>query len=236
MKIVFHPASERGSADYGWLKPNYSFSFAGWHNPERMHFGALRVLNDDYIAGGGGFDTHPHDNMEIVTIPLSGAIEHRDSMGNYSVIRAGEVQIMSAGTGITHSERNHSKDEPLTLFQIWVFPNKKGLTPTYDQINLDLIAKKNELQCVVSPDGSGGVKINQNSWFSLGDMVDDWQGKYELHGDDQGVYAMVVEGEVEIAGKRLGRRDAIGVWDTKEVEISAQKGSKILLIEVPMHW
>lgn len=236
MKTVFHPASERGSADYGWLKPNYSFSFAGWHNPERMHFGALRVLNDDYIAGGGGFDTHAHDNMEIVTIPLSGALAHRDSMGNYSIIRAGEVQIMSAGTGIQHSEHNHSSEEPVTLFQIWVFPNKKGLTPTYDQINLNLTAKKNELQCVVSPDGSGGVKINQNSWFSLGDLDEDWQGTYELHGDEQGVYAMVVEGEVEIAGKQLGKRDALGVWDTGEVEINAKKGSKILLIEVPMRW
>lgn len=235
MKKVIHRATDRGTANYGWLKANYSFSFAGWHNPERMHFGALRVLNDDLIAGGGGFDTHPHDNMEIVTIPLNGALAHRDSMGNYSVVRAGEVQIMSAGTGIRHSEHNHSEEDPVSLFQVWVYPNVKDLIPTYDQINLSLTAKQNELRCVVSPDGSGGVKINQKCWFLLGDMVDEWEGDYELHGEDQGVYIMVVEGEAEIDGEVLNKRDAIGVSETKKVSISTSKGSKLLLIEVPMH-
>lgn len=236
MNTVIHRAEERGSADYGWLKANYSFSFAGWHEPKRMHFGALRVLNDDYIEGGRGFDTHPHDNMEIVTIPLSGAISHKDSMGNYSTIKAGDIQIMSAGTGIMHSEFNANENEPLQLFQIWVFPNQKNLEPTYDQINLDLISKKNQLQCIVSPKGNGGVKINQKSWFHLGDMEDGWDGKYELHGEDQGIYAMVIEGEIEVAGVKLNRRDAVGVWDTNSVDIKANKGSKLLLIEVPMHW
>lgn len=236
MKVIIHRASDRGTANYGWLKANYSFSFANWHDPNRMHFGALRVLNDDFIDGGGGFDTHPHDNMEIVTIPLTGTLAHRDSMGNYSTISAGEVQIMSAGTGIRHSEHNHSESEPVTLFQIWVFPNEKNLTPSYDQINLSLTKKKNELHCVVSPDGSGGVKINQKSWFHLGELDSGWFGKYDLHGPDQGVYLLVIEGEVEVDGNLLGKRDAIGITECTDFNIKSTSNSKVLLIEVPMHW
>ena len=162
MNTVFHPADSRGHADHGWLDTYHSFSFASWHNPERMHFGALRVLNDDAVTGGAGFGTHPHDNMEIVSIPLSGDLEHQDSMGNATVIREGDVQIMSAGTGIMHSEKNHNAGEDVRFLQIWVFPNERDLTPTYGQITMDLDDQRDKLQCVVSPDGSEGVQIHQN--------------------------------------------------------------------------
>jgi redox-sensitive bicupin YhaK (pirin superfamily) len=236
MNTVFHPSESRGHADHGWLDTYHSFSFANWHNAERMHFGALRVLNDDAVTGGTGFGTHPHDNMEIVSIPLSGDLEHQDSMGNKTVIREGDVQIMSAGTGVMHSEKNHNVNEDVRFLQIWVFPNERDLTPTYDQITMDLADQRNNLQCVVSPDGKEGVRIHQNAWFHVGQLAAGWKRSYALHGEGQGAYAMLLEGEATVAGHKLGRRDAVGVWNTESFEIDVSEDARILVIEVPMQW
>lgn len=235
VQFVLHRASERGHADHGWLDTHHSFSFAGWHDPKKMHFGALRVLNDDVVAGGGGFGTHPHDNMEIVSIPTAGALEHKDSMGNSSVIRTGDVQIMSAGTGIRHSEFNHSATDAVHFFQVWIFPDERDLTPRYDQEQFNIPAP-GSLACLVSPDGEEGVRIHQNAWFHMGDLTAGQALRHPLHGAGQGLYAMVMEGNAEIAGQSLGQRDAIGVWDADAVSISATEDCRLLLIEVPMHW
>lgn len=236
MNTVFHPADSRGHADHGWLDTYHSFSFASWHNPERMHFGALRVLNDDAVTSGAGFGTHPHDNMEIVSIPLSGDLEHQDSMGNKTAIREGDVQIMSAGTGVMHSEKNHNADEEVRFLQIWVFPNERDLTPSYGQLSMDLADQKNTLQCVVSPDGKEGVQIHQQAWFHIGQLSAGWNDRYNLHGSGQGVYAMVLEGEATVAGQSLSRRDALGIWNVDVVNIEANEDTRLLLIEVPMQW
>lgn len=236
VQFVLHRASERGHANHGWLDTHHSFSFAGWHDPKKMHFGALRVLNDDDVAGGGGFGTHPHDNMEIVTIPTSGALEHKDSMGNSSVIQTGDVQAMTAGTGIRHSEFNHSASEAVRFFQVWIYPNERELTPRYDQQKYDVGAADNGFTTLVTPDGSAGVRIHQNAWFQLGNFSAGHRTSYVLHGKGQGVYAMVVEGEAEILGQTLGRRDAIGVWDAESMDILASQDCELLLIEVPMRW
>ena len=235
-QYVYHAADTRGHADHGWLDTYHSFSFASWHNPERMHFGALRVLNDDFIGAGAGFSTHPHDNMEIITIPLEGDLEHKDSMGNTSVIRHGEVQIMSAGTGVLHSEKNPNATKPVRLLQIWMFPNARDLKPSYDQQAFDASAERNNLLTVVSPDGAEGVEIHQNAWFNLGSWDAGHKESYALHGDDQGVYAFVLKGSVTIDGRTLGRRDGLGVWNTSSIEIAASEDARILLMEVPMHW
>ena len=235
-KCVVHRAKGRGHVDHGWLDARHSFSFAGWHDPNRIHFGALRVFNDDVVAGGAGFGMHPHDNMEIVTIPLSGALAHKDSMGNASVIRNGEVQAMTAGTGILHSEYNHSDRQPVKLFQVWVYPNQKDLSPRYDQHHYDLVAAHGSFVCLVTPDGSSGVKIHQNAWFYLGEFNAGQRVSHLFHGPGQGAYLMVVEGEAKVLGHRLGRRDAIGVWASEQVEIQASRDCVLLLIEVPMHW
>jgi redox-sensitive bicupin YhaK (pirin superfamily) len=236
MNTVFHPAESRGHADHGWLDTYHSFSFASWHNPERMHFGALRVLNDDAVTGGAGFGTHPHDNMEIISIPLSGDLEHQDSMGNKTVIREGDVQIMSAGTGVMHSEKNHNANEDVRFLQIWVFPKERDLTPSYDQITMNLADQRDNLQCVVSPDGRHGVRIHQNAWFHVGQLSSGWKSSYALHGEGQGVYAMLLEGEAMVAGQALGRRDAVGVWNTESINIEVSEDARLLLIEVPMQW
>ena len=236
MNTVFHPADSRGHANHGWLDTYHSFSFASWQNPERMHFGALRVLNDDSVTGGAGFGTHPHDNMEIVSIPLSGDLEHQDSMGNATVIREGDVQIMSAGTGIMHSEKNHNAGEEVRFLQIWVFPNERDLTPSYGQLTMDLADQKDNLQCVVSPDAKEGVQIHQNAWFHLGRLSAGWNDNYNLHSAGQGLYAMVLEGKATVAGQPLGRRDAVGIWDASTVSIEANEDTRLLLIEVPMQW
>ena len=236
MQTVFHPANSRGHADHGWLDTYHSFSFASWRDAERMHFGALRVLNDDAVTGGAGFGTHPHDNMEIISIPLSGDLEHQDSMGNKTVIREGDVQIMSAGTGIMHSEKNHNANEDVRFLQIWVFPNQRELTPSYDQITMAPEDQQDRLQCVVSPDGTQGVKIHQNAWFHVGQLSTGWADIYAMHDTNQGLYAMVLEGEATVGGQKLGRRDAVGVWDTGSVSIEATADTRLLLIEVPMQW
>ena len=235
-QYVYHAADTRGHADHGWLNTYHSFSFASWHNPERMHFGALRVLNDDFVAGGGGFPTHPHDNMEIISIPLEGDLEHKDSMGNTAVIRQGDVQIMSAGTGIMHSEKNKNAGDHVRFLQIWVFPNARDLKPSYDQQAFDRSAERNNLLTVVSPDGADGVEIHQNAWFNLGSWDAGHTQSYALHGEDQGVYAFVLEGSVTIDGRTLGRRDGLGIWNTSSIDIAASEDARILLMEVPMHW
>lgn len=235
MKYILHPSNDRGYANHGWLKANHSFSFASWYDPEKIHFGALRVLNDDLIAAGMGFSAHPHDNMEIITFPLSGQLKHKDSMGNGSVIHAGEVQVMSAGTGVQHSEFNSSSTEELNLFQIWIFPNKRNLEPRYDQIRYDLSEMRNKFVQVVSPNpNDDGTWIHQDAWIQLAESDANQQLNYPLNSAGNGAYIMVIEGSVTIAGETLNKRDAIGVWDTREINIQTNTDAKIMVIEVPM--
>lgn len=235
MKTIFHPEASRGHANHGWLNAKHSFSFASWYNPERIHFGALRVLNDDIVAPGMGFDTHPHDNMEIITIPLKGAIAHKDSMGNSSTINAGEIQVMSAGTGVMHSEFNPLKDQELNLFQIWIFPNKRNVEPRYDQQKITVDEHPNEFVQILSPNAEdAGVWIHQNAWFHMGKFTEDKDVTYTLKDPANGLYVMQVEGSSVIEGQQLNRRDAIGVEGTESVTLHIQKNATVLLLEVPM--
>jgi redox-sensitive bicupin YhaK (pirin superfamily) len=235
MKTVFHSEASRGHANHGWLNAKHSFSFASWQNPERVHFGALRVLNDDIVAPSMGFSKHPHDNMEIITIPLKGALKHQDSIGNSSVIEAGEVQVMSAGTGVQHSEVNAKHDEAINLFQIWIFSNKQNVTPRYDQIRYDEAALKNNFLQVVSPDSDdAGTWIHQDAWIHLSQIEAGTHLTYELKKSGNGVYILNIDGTYEIAELTLNNRDAIGIWETESVTIHANKSGRLLLIEVPM--
>lgn len=235
MKTIYHSADTRGAANHGWLNAKHSFSFASWYNPDRTHFGSLRVLNDDIVAKGAGFGTHPHDNMEIITIPLSGSLKHQDSMGNSSVIKAGEIQVMSAGTGIEHSEFNPSHTEELNLFQIWIFPNVRNVEPRYDQFEMDTIRMHNNFLQLVSPDKTDeGTWIHQNAWIHMAKIDENTHLNYNLHGKNNGVYFMVIEGEFQIGEQKLEQKDAIGVWETEGVEIKTRKAGRILAIEVPM--
>ncbi len=235
MKTIIHKAATRGNANHGWLNAHHSFSFANYHNPERMNFGVLRVLNDDIIQAGMGFGTHPHDNMEIITIPLEGDLEHRDSMGNTAVIKEGEIQVMSAGTGITHSEYNKNQDKDLKLLQIWLFPRERNLTPRYDQISLKDNEKTNEFYQVLSPNKNDqGVWINQDAWFHIGNFTPGNADTYTIKKEGNGVYAFIIEGEVEINGEKLSRRDAMGIWDTDAFEVKASTDARVLLMDVPM--
>lgn len=236
MKTILHTFQSRGHANHGWLDTHHTFSFADYYDPERIQFGALRVLNDDRVAAGEGFGTHPHDNMEIISIPLFGDLEHKDSMGNHGVISTGEIQVMSAGTGITHSEFNKNKDKEVRFLQIWVFPNKRNVTPRYNQISLAEIEKPDELFQILSPNPNDqGVWIHQNAWFHLGDLSEGWDGNYELKDPKNGVYFFVIEGRVTIAGQKLNRRDGLGVSETDSIEITSNSLSKLLVMEVPMH-
>ncbi|PCJ81251.1 MAG: hypothetical protein COA49_05940 [Bacteroidetes bacterium] len=235
MNTVIHKADTRGSEDHGWLKVNHTFSFANYHNPKRMHFGVLRVLNDDTIAGGRGFSTHPHDNMEIITIPLEGDLEHKDDMGNGTVIKSGDIQVMSAGKGIYHSEFNAHPDLPVKVLQIWIFPNKKNVTPRYDQISIRDLSTPNELYQILSPnEDDKGVWIHQEAWFNIGEFNHQKSLDYTLHSRSSGVYAFIIEGDVEIEGEKLSRRDGMGIWNADSIKISAEKNSKLLLMEIPM--
>lgn len=235
MKTTIHKSNTRGYADHGWLKATHSFSFANYYNPDRVHFGVLRVLNDDIIAGGEGFGTHPHDNMEIITIPLSGALEHKDSMGNHGVINSGDVQVMSAGTGIYHSEFNANSDIDANILQIWIFTKIKNVTPRYDQITLDKEKLKNNFLQIVSPDkDDDGTWIYQDAWFYLGEFEEKKSVKYELKNKTNGAYIFVIEGNAVIEGIKLEKRDAIGISDTGKIEITAEAKSKILLMDIPM--
>ena len=234
--IVLHKANTRGTADHGWLKANFTFSFAGYQNPERMHFGVLRVMNDDIIAAGMGFGTHAHDNMEIITIPLEGALEHKDSMGNGEIIQYGDIQCMSAGSGITHSEFNPNKDKAANTLQIWMFPNKKNVTPRYDQITLDKTKSINNLQQILSPNSNDeGVWVHQDAWFHQGVFDKDFNLEYTIKRSGNGVYVFVINGDVTINGQTLNKRDGLGIWDTDNLNIIANSNnSEILLMDVPM--
>jgi len=236
MKSVLHKANTRGHANHGWLDTHHSFSFANYYNPERMNFGVLRVLNDDRVASGKGFGKHPHDNMEIISIPLEGDLEHKDSMGNTAVIRKGDVQVMSAGTGIFHSEHNRNPDQEVKFLQIWVFPNKRNVEPRYDQITLDGRDLKNNFSQILSPNpDDAGVWIHQNAWFHLGELEPGFKENYKIKGAGNGLYAFVLKGKVKIAGQELEDRDGFGIWDTSEIEISAGSEARVLLMEVPMN-
>jgi redox-sensitive bicupin YhaK (pirin superfamily) len=234
MQTVIHKSETRGHANHGWLDAHHSFSFGQWYNPERVHFGKLRLLNDDVVKAGFGFGKHPHDNMEIVTIPMQGALEHKDSTRGNGVISKNDVQVMSAGSGIEHSEFNHSKTEDVKLFQLWVFTNKPNTTPRYDQKTFDPKDRQNQFQTIVSPYGNEGLWIYQDAWFSLGNFDIDISSTYTINKTGNGVYVFVIEGEIEIDGNILSKRDAIGVWDTDEVIIKTNSNSEILLVEVPM--
>jgi len=232
---ILHKADTRGDANHGWLHSRHTFSFANYHNPERVHFGALRVLNDDTVDAGMGFGTHPHDNMEIISIPLEGDLEHKDSMGNVSVIRAGDIQVMSAGTGIYHSEYNKNKDKPVKFLQIWVFPNKQNVTPRYDQITLNPADRHNALQQILSPNpDDAGVWIHQQAWFHLGKFDKGLSLDYTLKSKKNGVYAFVLSGDITIIGQPLNSRDGFGIYDVDSISIQADSDAELLLMEVPM--
>lgn len=236
MKTVLHPAKTRGQANHGWLQSYHTFSFAAYFNPERMNFGALRVLNDDTVAPGMGFGTHPHQNMEIISIPLEGDLEHKDSMDNTAVIRAGDVQVLSAGTGITHSEYNKNKDQQVKFLQIWIVPNQKDVSPRYDQITLNVADRKNKLQQILSPSANDeGVWIHQNTWFHQTQLETGKELQYTLKEKEKnGVYVFVIDGSVTINGQSLTRRDGFGIWEVESLDIKSNVTTELLLMEVPM--
>ena len=233
---VLHKAESRGLADHGWLKSYHTFSFANYYNPERVNFGVLRVLNDDTVAPGMGFGTHPHENMEIISIPLEGDLEHQDSMGNTTVIKHGDIQVMSAGTGVKHSEYNKNKDSLVKFLQIWVFPNKKNVTPRYDQITLNVEDRHNKLQQILSPNAEdAGVWIHQNAWFYMGDFDKNFTTNYKVHDKKNGLYVFVLKGYIVVGEQNLETRDGYGIWNFDSVKITSKSDSEILLMEVPMY-
>jgi len=235
MKTIYYPANERGHNDIGWLKANFSFSFGPYYHPDKVHFGALRVLNDDVIAGGTGFGTHPHDNMEIITIPITGALEHKDSMGSIGVIQSGEVQVMSAGSGVTHSEYNHSKTEAANTLQIWLFPKVRNIKPRYDQRNFNDVLKLNELTTLISPDKNvDTLWINQDAIFSMGDFEPGKKINYEVKIPGNGVYIFVIDGSAKVGDTNLNKRDGLGVYDISSFTIETEAQSRLLLMEIPM--
>ncbi len=235
METVFHPAVGRGFKNHGWLQTYHSFSFAGYYNSDKMHFGTLRVLNDDTVAGDKGFGWHPHDNMEIISIPLEGRLEHGDGMENAGVIQKGDVQVMSAGTGIVHQELNASKEEPVKFLQIWVFPRQLDLKPRYDQKSIAENAVKNDFQLIVSPEyGGADLWINQDAWFSLADFDKGFTKEYTVRKPENGVYVFVIEGEVSIGHQKLKKRDALGIWNTNSFELEANEDAYVLLMDIPL--
>ena len=237
MNKVYHSAETRGHADHGWLNANYSFSFASYYDPNRMNFGALRVLNDDTISPGKGFGKHSHDNMEIITIPLKGDLEHKDSLGNIGAINEGEIQVMSAGTGIYHSEYNKNSDKFINLLQLWVMPKKQDVKPRYDQRSFKGLKKKNSIYQVLSPyPEDEGMWIHQDAWIHLGDFEEVTSVDYMLKKKGNGVYIFVMEGIFKVANEKLEKRDALGVWNTESITFEAQSKSQVLLIEVPMEF
>lgn len=236
MKHIIHKAETRGYANHGWLKSYHTFSFAGYHHPERVHFGMLRVLNDDFVDAGMGFGKHPHDNMEIISIPMSGALHHQDSTGRDKIIQTGDVQIMSAGTGIYHSEFNASQQEPVAFLQIWILPKVNNIEPRYDQKLFSETERKNQLQVVVSPtEENGSLFINQDAWLSMIELEEGCLVEYKMHQQGNGAYCFILDGELNIASENLAKRDAIGLWECDTVSVEATKNSKMLFIEVPMN-
>lgn len=235
MNSVIHKSATRGHANHGWLDTHHTFSFGQYYDPTRVNFGALRVLNDDIVDGGKGFGRHPHDNMEIISIPLAGDLEHMDSMNNVAVIRQNDVQIMSAGTGIYHSEYNRNRDQKVNFLQIWVFPKQRNITPNYDQNTFRPEDRKNRFQLIVSPDKKdGSVLINQDAWFYLADFDAGFKSDYKFNLDGNGLYIFVLEGNASVEGIELNKRDGLGVWDTSQVTIAADTNAQLLLMEVPM--
>ncbi|MGB5377336.1 pirin family protein [Muriicola sp.] len=235
MQKIIHRASSRGQADHGWLKSYHTFSFANYYDPSRMNFGVLRVLNDDEVAPGMGFGKHPHRNMEIISIPLEGDLEHSDSMGNTAVIREGDIQTMSAGTGVSHSERNKNRDQKVKFLQIWVLPNKVNVTPRYDQITLEKDKLKDQFLQIISPDpGDDGIWIHQQAWFHLGEFSEGNSVSYTLKNKENGLYVFLLEGTCQVGDEILNRRDGLGIWEADTVTFEINASSKILLMEVPM--
>lgn len=232
---MLHKASTRGHANHGWLDSHHSFSFAGYHDPERVHFGALRVLNDDIVTGGKGFGTHPHDNMEIISIPLYGALQHKDTTGRQEIIKTGDVQIMSAGSGISHSEVNASADDSVNFLQLWIFPKKRNIAPRYEQKTFDVVERVNQWQTVVSPhENEKSLWINQDAWLSLGNWKKGSAFNYTISMDGNGIYAFVIAGDVVMDGQSLSMRDGYGVWNKKTIAFTAEQDAEVLIIEVPM--
>jgi redox-sensitive bicupin YhaK (pirin superfamily) len=233
---IIHKAETRGNADHGWLKSKHTFSFANYYNPDRMNFGVLRVLNDDTVSAGMGFGKHPHDNMEIISIPLEGDLEHKDSMNNETIIKSGDIQVMSAGKGIYHSEYNKNKDKLVKFLQIWIFPNKKNVTPRYDQITLNLADRHNKLQQILSPnEDDEGVWIYQNAWFYMGKFDTDFITSYKINTIENGVYIFILNGNLLINNNEVNTRDGIGFTKTENIEIKAlSQDAEILIMEVPM--
>jgi Pirin-related protein len=232
---IIHKAETRGDANHGWLHSRHTFSFADYYDPERVHFGMLRVLNDDIVEAGMGFGTHPHDNMEIISIPLEGDLEHKDSMGNVSLIKHGDVQVMSAGTGITHSEYNKNKDKRVKFLQIWVLPDRKNVKPRYDQITLNIKDRHNKLQQILSPNpDDAGVWIYQNAWFHLAQFENGFSADYNIKAKGNGVYAFILSGDITINNQELKSRDGFGIWDVDKISVKANSDAEFLLIEVPM--
>ena len=235
MKTVLHKAATRGHANHGWLNSYHSFSFGGYYEPSRLHFGMLRVLKDDSVAAGMGFGTHPHDNMEIISIPLSGDLKHKDSMGNEAIIKQGDIQVLSAGTGISHSEMNANHDSEVKFLQIWIVPNKKNVQPRYGQITLDEAKMKNNLLQVLSPkENDEGVWIHQDAWFSMGNLEKGFSTEYKLKNNGNGVYAFVLEGNITINSEQLKKRDGLGITEADVLAITAEDDAKLLLMEIPM--
>ena len=234
-KFFYHPADSRGHADHGWLKSNHTFSFAGYMNSERMNFGALRVLNDDFVEGGMGFGRHPHSNMEIISIPLEGELAHNDSMGTGSVIKKGDIQVMSAGTGIEHSEYNHSDSEPVKFLQIWVIPNKQNVEPRYDQQSIDYEAAKNNFLQILSPDPDDeGVWIHQNAWFHIAEFDAGFARQYVMKDAENGLYIFVLSGELNVEGQNMNSKDGLGIAGAGDIKIQAATKAEFLLMEVPI--
>ena len=236
MKTIFHSATSRGHADHGWLNAHHSFSFANWYDPSRIHFGMLRVLNDDIVAAGQGFGTHPHNDMEIITIILKGALQHKDNMGNGDIIKLGDVQVMSAGTGVMHSEFNPLPDEATNLFQLWIFPKENHIPPRYDQKSFDISDRQNKIQTVASGFKKGDeLYIHQDAAISLANIDAKSSINYSMNKKDNGVYLMVINGQVEINGTKLLSRDAIGISETEIFSIDSLESSELIIIEVPMN-
>ncbi|MES2828853.1 MAG: pirin family protein [Bacteroidota bacterium] len=236
-QTVFHQATTRGAADHGWLKSFHTFSFGQHYNPERIQFGALRVLNDDWVSGGKGFGEHPHDNMEIISIPLEGALQHEDSMENIAVIESGEIQVMSAGTGIYHKEFNKDPAQPVQFLQIWLFPNKRNVEPRYQQTNYKNLLRPNEFIQILSPfQEDNNVWVYQNAWFHMGQFDNNTEKVYHLKDKTNGLYVFLIKGSATVGDQALSERDGYGIWDTESVSINVSAGSQILLMEVPMNY
>ncbi len=235
MNTTIHKANSRGQANFGWLQSRHTFSFGNYYDPERMSFGVLRVLNDDIVAPGAGFGTHPHQNMEIVSIPLHGDLKHKDSTGRTEVIEQGDVQVMSAGTGIEHSEMNANSDKEVRFLQIWIVPNQENVAPRYQQITLNPLEHKNSFGQILSPNADdAGVWIHQNAWFYLGEFFEAKKIEHRLHSEKNGLYIFIIEGKVIVEGKELDKRDGMGIWDVEKVVMEVGSESKVLLMEVPM--